>query len=168
MIGVTGSVSAYNADRDADMDIFIVSQRGRLWLTRGFCLVFLKLLGKYPKKGREKGMICPNLLADESRMEWPKEKRNIFTAHEVCMLQPVYDKNDTYLRFMHSNSWAFLYFKNFKFDLSKKIVHNTQKTSRFIDLLEEWAMKLQYRYMRKKMTGEIVTKSFIHMVISYN
>lgn len=162
MVGVTGSVAAYNADREADMDIFIISQKGRLWLTRGFCLLFLKLLRKYPKKGHEKGKICPNLLIDETKLEWPREKHSIFTAHEVCMMQPVYNKDNTYLKFLHSNEWAFANFKNYKVDLTKKLVTHTLRTSKLVDLLEKWAMKMQYNYMKKKMTGEIVQKSFIH------
>ncbi|HAI63061.1 TPA: hypothetical protein DCL89_02425, partial [candidate division WWE3 bacterium] len=36
MIAVTGSLAAYNPEKDSDIDIMIITGKNRVWLTRGF------------------------------------------------------------------------------------------------------------------------------------
>src|SRR5690606_20306217 len=45
-IGVTGSVAAANALDNDDIDLFFVTKRNRLWLSRGFVFLILVILGE--------------------------------------------------------------------------------------------------------------------------
>lgn len=160
-VGITGTVSAFGAEEDDDIDFLIISQKDRLWLVRGFVFVILKILGQLRTDDAPQRKICPNIFLSEDYLFWEKQKRNLFVANEICMLYPLYDKNETYFRFIKENEWVFNYFVNFKvgFDkLSKK----TERTSYFMELLEKAAYVLQKKYMRKRQTTELIEKNRIH------
>lgn len=161
MIAVTGSVAAYSASKKSDIDVFIVAKKNRVWLTRGFVISILKVMNQYRTDKDESKKICPNIFVDESRMTWEKEKRSIYVANDVVMMIPLVNKDNTYLKFMRQNSWAYNYFGNMKqplFELKMEKV----KTSLFGSLLEFLAFRAQLRYMKDKKTDEITTKHFIH------
>jgi hypothetical protein len=110
MIAITGSAAAHNMDKKDDMDIFIVSSKGRLWLTRGFTTIILKTLGKYFSEKDQAQKLCPNLLVDESAMAWNPKNRNVYVAHEIVMMHPIVNKDETYFKFLKKNEWAYDYF----------------------------------------------------------
>src|SRR5258708_2858873 len=92
MLAVTGSVAAFNADKDDDIDIFIVTERNRLWLTRFFVVLMLKAMGVYRSETNPNKKICPNILIDETQLEWNKDKQNIYVAHEIAMMYPIINR----------------------------------------------------------------------------
>ncbi len=160
-VGITGSAAAYCLnDKQQDLDIFIITDRERVWLTRGFITLINKITGKHPKFDGQPGSFCTNIFIDEATLAWDRNNRNVFVATDIVLMQPVVDKNQTYLKFLNSNRWTKEYFANFKFALRKK--DKVKMQSLFLDLLERAAMILQKRYMRKKQTTEITTKHLIH------
>jgi hypothetical protein len=161
MIGITGSLAAYNGEKKADTDILVVVNKNRMWLTRGFLILMLIILGKYPNIRTKKLKICPNIYLDEDKMEWVKEKHNIYSAHEVLMMRPYYEKDNTYFKFLKQNEWAFKYFKNYQIELPKRFKKGKTGENKLIDLLEELARFLEVRYMRD-ITTEKIKKDFIH------
>ncbi len=161
MISLTGSVSAFNADQEADLDALFVVSKNRLWLTRGFVTLVLKILGKFPKIDGEKGKICPNIFIDEKDLTWPKQKQNIHIAHDIVMMQPVINKGTTYFNFISANRWIFKYFANFKISFPKEVKKPVYR-SFLINALEDLAMKIQLKHMEKKKTTEVTTKHLIH------
>ena len=165
MMGVTGSVGAYNATKDDDIDLFIVTEKDRLWISRLFVFLTLKVLNKYPTKETDRGKICPNILVDEKNLKWPKKQQNIYTANEIATLQPIYDSDLTYFKFIKTNSWIFKHLKNFEISFPEKF-GEPKKRSEIIDRLEKVAMKSQLRYMEKRKTSEITKRGFVHFNVS--
>lgn len=161
MIGITGAVAARNAPKDDDIDLFIVTQKNRTWITRLFVWLITKSTGKYPLDGDFRGKVCPNIIVSEENMRWPKDKRNIYVAHEILLLQPIYSKNHTYFKFIKKNKWVFDYFAHLKVN-TKGIEIKPSKESTLLDFIETLSMSLQRLYMRKKKTNEIVEKAVIH------
>lgn len=160
-IGVTGSVAAFNADLDSDLDILVVTKNNRVWLTRGFLFLILKILGELRTDTDPKQKICPNILIDEGYLAWPKNKRNLYVAHEVVMLYPVLDKNNTYFRFLKENAWVRGYFGNFG-DLDYKITSIIASKNWLLNRLEQIAMFFQVKYMSGKLTTEVAKPHLIH------
>jgi predicted nucleotidyltransferase len=161
MIGITGSLAAYNGEKGSDTDILIVANKNRIWLTRGFLILMLIILGKYPNRRSKKLKICPNIYLDEDKMEWVKEKQNIYSAHEVLMLQPYYEKDHTYFKFLKQNEWAFRYFMNCSIELPKRFKRERTGENKLIDLLEGLARYMEIKFMRG-ITTEKIKKDFIH------
>ena len=70
MLTVTGATAKNNAVKNDDIDIFIVTEKNRLWITRSFVWAILKIIGKYAFSGERNKKFCCNLFVDETKMEW--------------------------------------------------------------------------------------------------
>ena len=162
LLAVTGSVAAFNADKDDDIDIFVITQKKRLWLTRFFVVLILKALNKYRTENSPQGKICPNILIDETNMEWQQDKRNIYTAHEIVMMRPIINRDNTYFKFLKKNHWAIEHFGNFHINLPERFKRDYILQSSLVDFCEDTLRTLQLKYMKKKQTTEVTTKNFIH------
>ncbi|HSX39194.1 MAG TPA: hypothetical protein VLI92_01225 [Candidatus Saccharimonadales bacterium] len=161
-LGVTGSVAAFNADKDDDVDIFIITEKNRLWLTRLFVVLTLKSLGVYRTEENPNKKICPNILIDESQLEWDKEKQNIYVAHEIAMMHPVINRDNIYFRFLKRNRWINTYLGNFNVNYPEKFANKSKDQSEFVTKLESIVRSAQMKYMKKKQTSEVTTNNFIH------
>jgi hypothetical protein len=166
-VGVTGSVAAYNSNPQSDIDIFVITEKNRLWLTRGLVATIIKILGKYPthKKEKDGGKICPNLFIDTEAIEWPLSKRNLHIAHDIVLMQPLIDKESTYFKFLKANSWALNYFPNITVNLDEALKDKqTTKTKKswLLNIIENFAQKSQIIYMGKKKSVETTLKHIAH------
>lgn len=159
-VGITGSVAAFNVTEENDIDIFIITQKNRAWITR-LCVVFiLKILDKYPKENCIAEKICPNLIVDEDHMGWNKDSRNLFVANEIIMMIPILSRDNTYFKFLQENLWIKTFFGNFNVSTNKK--SRKSINSSIVDVLENNLMNMQLKYMKDKKTNEVTKKGFIH------
>jgi hypothetical protein len=75
-VAITGALAMDNAEPDSDIDLFILTQPGRLWLCRLLVLVLVRV-------ARLRGVrLCPNFLLSTDRLVLGE--RNLFTAHEIA------------------------------------------------------------------------------------
>ena len=107
-IFLSGSISKGFADHDSDIDYFIVTSPGRLWLSRTMLILFKKLFLFNSKK-----YFCLNYFIDSNHLEIPD--KNIFTAIELKYLLPTYNER-IYQNILKSNHWANEYLPNFKLE----------------------------------------------------
>lgn len=114
MIAVTGALAMGNSDEEDDIDLLIVTSKNRLWLSRGLIVTILRLSGNYRRPSRVKDMICPNMLLDEGHLSVPPKERDLFSAHEVCQLKLLWDKNKIYQKFIKENQWVKRFLPNWK------------------------------------------------------
>lgn len=103
---ISGSLSKEYMDADADIDFFVVTKPGRLWLARTLLILYKKIFLLNSHK-----TFCMNYFIDEAHLEI--EDKNIFTATEVAFLIPTYNK-DLYTNFRAANSWTDAYYPIFK------------------------------------------------------
>ncbi len=107
LIAVTGALAVENSDEGDDIDLMIITAPQRLWLTRGLVVMFLLLTGQYRRPEKIKDMICPNLMISEDTLEFPDH--DLFTAHEIVQMSPIFERGNTYQKFLEANRWI----KNF-------------------------------------------------------
>ncbi len=164
LICLTGAVAAGNSPKEDDIDILIVAQKERLWITRFVVVLILKIMLLYRTDRTEAGKVCPNIFIEDSSMEW-KGNRNLYTAHEVVMMKPLFDRGDYYLRFLTLNSWVKNYIGNFVFEKVDTDI-NIKTSNKVINVLllslENILMKVQLWYMKNKKTIEVTTDKLIH------
>lgn len=163
-IGLSGSLSMNNSRKNDDIDLFIITSQKRLWTTRLLVLGTLALIGERRKRtdslGRDK--ICLNMILSENSLVISRNARNLFTAHEVVQVSPLFNKNNTYEKFLATNKWVLSFLPN---TVLQKFVDlpNTQKKSNIIekvfDTAEALLFCLQYLYMKPNITSEIVEES---------
>lgn len=160
MVAVTGALAMGNVSEESDIDLMVVSQKGTLWTTRLLTLLFLDLIGfprrKYGDKN-QKDKLCLNIWLDEASLTWPKKSRNSYTAHEICQIRPLVNKDKTYDRFIYENLWVREFWPNAV--RLRNIGAKTHPKHPFLAIFEPLARRLQFWHMRGKITREVVTKS---------
>lgn len=114
LVGVTGALAMSNSDKGDDIDLLIITSKNRLWLTRGLVVTFLRLAGLYRRPGKIKNKICPNMFLDEAHLSIPQKERDLFSAHEVCQMKPLWEKRRTYQRYLRANQWSKEFLPNWK------------------------------------------------------
>lgn len=108
-IGITGALAMDNADKDSDIDLLIVSTKGTLWATRMIAYALLKLNNfplRTPNQKEQEDRLCLNMWLEEDQKTWPKEDRNIYTAHEIVQIVSILDRNGFLHSFLAANAWT--------------------------------------------------------------
>lgn len=108
-IGVTGSMARGTASEKSDIDFFLVTKRGRLFLARAMTVLLLSLIGEYRTPDQIGGKICTNCWAtDNSLAVGP---RNEYVAKDYSRMAPFYDPTGLFPRFRAANSWFHRFIK---------------------------------------------------------
>jgi hypothetical protein len=103
MVAITGSLAAHNADASADIDLFLITAPGRVWLTRAMTILIVRLAALY------KVTLCPNYLVAADALEM--SEHNLYTAHELVQMQPLYGAH-WHHRLRTCNQWTLDYLPN--------------------------------------------------------
>lgn len=172
LIGISGALAMKNSDEKDDIDLFIIAKENTLWTTRLFILLFLQFLGVLRRRNEKnlKNKICLNMLVDENFMSLPKTKRDLYNAHEVVQLLPIFERKNTYSRFINANFWI----NHF---LANAFEYQTMQKNRLIDkesfvyrilysilsssILERLSKKIQLWYIKKHKTKEMITDNLL-------
>ncbi|GAB4499157.1 MAG: hypothetical protein OHK0019_35790 [Saprospiraceae bacterium] len=94
---VSGSLSKHCMRADSDIDFFIITEPGRLWLARTLLVFFKKIFLLNSHK-----YFCINYFVDTTHLEI--EEKNLFTATETATLLPMYGR-EWYESFYQANGW---------------------------------------------------------------
>ncbi|MFC1627210.1 hypothetical protein ACFL18_01475 [Patescibacteria group bacterium] len=164
MITITGALSMKNSSQQDDIDLMIITKSNTLWFTRLFAIFLLELFGlrRRPHNSdpdQNNNKICLNLFLDQSSLALAKNSQNLYTAHEVVQVMPIITKNNTHQQFLSANSWVLKHLPNTIIPHSNSVPKYTQPS-----IFETLAFKLQYFYMKPKITNEKITQSsaFFH------
>lgn len=103
-VGLSGSLSKNYMDEKSDIDFFIITAPGRLWVTRMFLITFKKLFLFNSYK-----FFCINYLITTGNLEI--EDKNVFTATELVTLIPTYGAKELGA-FYQANPWAWEFLPN--------------------------------------------------------
>ena len=113
-IYLTGSLALQNAKLYDDIDFMIITETGKLWLTRLILTIYCELLGIRRRLNTEgNNKLCLNLYLSLDDLALPAIKRNLYTAYELIQAMPLYDPKDTRSQLLSSNSWLTHYLPNF-------------------------------------------------------
>lgn len=168
-IGISGALSMENSDEDDDIDLFVITEKKLVWTTRFILVFILILLGVYRnKKSKDyKDKICLNMIIDEENMIFNKKNQNLYTAHEITQMIPVFEKDNIYKKFIEKNNWYEKFLPN---ATQTKRVY-LKKTTNFFDFIFIYFLKIihlenllrfiQKKYMQKSITKETVEKGFL-------
>lgn len=156
LAGVSGGLAMENAAKFHDIDLFIITNKNRLWVSRLFILILLSLLGQRRKRTKEyhlAGKLCVNTLLEEDSLE--QKNRDIFVAHEVLQMKVLWQRDGIYRKYLEDNLWAFKFLPNWVDSSKVSGRYHVLSMMRFpiihitLNLLETWAKKFQLWYMKK-------------------
>ncbi|MBI2268930.1 MAG: nucleotidyltransferase domain-containing protein [Bacteroidetes bacterium] len=149
---LSGSLSKGYVDEEGDIDYFIITKPGRLWLCRTLLVTFKKVFLLNSHK-----YFCVNYFIDSKNLEVPD--KNIFTATELVFARPMYNKN-LCSDFFEANQWKDNFYPNkpvtnlstvplVSDNLLKKINESLFKGS-LGEKLDQWCFKFTLAYWKKK------------------
>lgn len=159
LVAVTGALSMENASDESDIDLLIVTKKGTLWTTRLWVYITLRSFHfalRKPKDKVQKDKLCLNMWLDESDLAWYAKTRNTYTAHEIAQIRPLVNKANTYEKFISENKWVRDYWPN-AVKMTEQTEGSNKRSTILPKFIERLAFWLQYRYMKSKITREIVT-----------
>lgn len=168
LIGISGALSMKNSGKDDDVDIFVITKKDFVWTTRLLMIVFLLIFGVYRTKNslNYSDKICLNMLLDENKMNLEK---NLYIAHEIVQLIPIFERDNAYKAFILENKWV----EDFMFNVLEGNKSYSKKKSGMIDhalifLLNFFAFEklskfLQVNYMKKHITKEIIRDGILRL-----
>lgn len=163
-VGLSGSVAMKNAEKHDDIDLFIITKKNTIWLTRLFSLLVVSFLGKRRSRSaiKTRNLVCLNFFLDESSLGFSKIRQDIYTAHEIAQVLPLFNRSFTYERFLLSNAWVKHYLPN---ALGQTKIKGgkieTTKSSFLLSLFEFIARSIQLWYMRPRQRGEFVSDTVL-------
>ena len=160
----SGSFSLGNTRKDSDVDLMIVSKKGRIWTVRTFFTLLTSLLGVRRYKDKTEDKICLNHYITDKSLRIPFE--SIYTAHLYCHILSVYDSEEDrklFKKFQEENEWMKKYLQNYEFSnlegvrsiKRNKILNSVSKFFEFIlsgkigDYFERKMSKVQTKRIKK-------------------
>ncbi|HXV61760.1 MAG TPA: glycosyltransferase family 1 protein [Vicinamibacteria bacterium] len=102
MVALSGA-SAHDNAKDGDIDLFLVTARGRAWTVALYLFAVMKVLGL-------RRTLCLNYFVAEDRLELAE--RDPFTASQIVGMKPLFGR-DQYIRLVRANAWGARFFPNF-------------------------------------------------------
>lgn len=167
LIAVSGALAMENAHDTDDIDFFVVVSTKTIWITRLFLLLLLHGMGMRRKRSDANfsNKICLNMLVDKAHVTFSKDRQDVYTAHEVFQMKPIFERNGMSDVFVRSNMWVNTFLPNAFVDrkqlLSDVAVVNKKWLGVFFIPLEFLAKKAQLFYMSKHKTTELIIDGFL-------
>jgi hypothetical protein len=165
LVGVTGGVAVNNAVPNDDIDLFIITARDTLWITRALVTFCVEVLGirRHPDDTNVKNKICLNMFMSESVLAIPKKEQDLYSAHEVLQMEPLWARGNSYRQFLEANIWVKKILP-VAWDVKRAGHNNHPKASYvwtavsvfFLRRLEKPAKYFQLWYMKSRRTHEVI------------
>jgi hypothetical protein len=104
MVALSGSLAHLNAERSADLDLFVITAPGHVWSVTLSVLVISRLLG-WRKR------MCLNYVISERAMAI--EPADLFSANQIIHLRPIIG-HDVFEQFVNANPFVKRFYPNFE------------------------------------------------------
>lgn len=167
LIAVCNSLSYNNAKEGSDIDLFVVTAKDRIWMTRLSMMIITLFLGLRPPKDKVKDKICLSFYVTDDNLDLSKikiAKDDIYLDFWLASLQPIYQRGNFYDKLLGENLWLKKYFPNFlpkelgvrlrieDTSFSKAVVETKEYMldGQLGDWLESKVKKLQRKMMSQK------------------
>lgn len=166
LVGISGGLAMGNAKENDDIDLFIITESDDLWLARFIIVLVFNLLGKRrrPNSRDVNNLICLNMFIDENHLALSASERDLFSAHEVVQMFPIWSKNHSYEKFLLANRWVQKYIVHATANIDIRLnirnfdIFGKRKQFIFLNLL---LGKIQKWYMKNRKTTEMVSNYIV-------
>src|SRR3989344_409226 len=168
LVAISGALAMKNSRKDDDIDLVIVTQKNKLWTARFLANLLLLPFKRDPAGQKISDRACLNMFLDESDLSI--KDHNMYTAHEICQMKLIWDRDNTYSKFLRAKAWIRGYLPNWHESRVENQSRKSKSRSFFslytvhFDLIERLLRNFQLWYMNKKLTTERIssTQLFFH------
>ena len=170
LIAITGNLAMLSASDNDDIDLLIMTENKRIWLTRLLCVLILKAIGVYrqPQESQVADKICLNMFLDSDHLTLPTIERDLYCAHEIVQMKPLLFRHGYENILLKKNPWVKKYLPNaYEAEYRKgRSLTNLSRCdlgidSNFFDFLELLAKKFQLFYMSRRRTTEVIRDGYL-------
>lgn len=168
LVGISGGLAIKNADENDDIDLFIITQHEFIWVARFISIIIMELLRvrRKPSSDSVKNLVCLNMFMDESSLSLLPNERDMFSAHEVVQMYPIWSRGTIYNTFLYKNRWVQQYLLHV---LPTVVVKNDMKTVNYrksifanpFSILQFLLKKIQIWHMQKRITTESISDTML-------
>lgn len=171
MIAVGNIMGAHNLRNEGDIDFFIITAQGRIWLARFFAIIIVKLMRLRPNLKNSKDKICLSFFISEENLDLKElmlinseKEDDTYFIYWFAGLVPIYDKNGIYDKFIKSNGWLLKYLPNF---INPNILNRRKTTtarsgnypvnlifSRLENFFKKWQLKIMPKEIKEIMNKD--------------
>lgn len=116
-IFVCNSVGTEQAKAKGDIDFFIITAPGRIWLVRFFTNLILRLWGRRTYGQKTNNRICLSFYVDSENLDLSGLRAMEDDIHFIYWLHqmvPLYDPENYYAKFSAANNWTKKFLPNLK------------------------------------------------------
>ena len=103
------SVGAGAATAESDIDLFVITAPGRIWIVRLFTNLILRFFGMRTYGERRADKICLSFFVDFNHLNfssWRVANDDVYLAYWLYQLTALYDPDSHYERLLAANGWA--------------------------------------------------------------
>jgi len=114
-ISVVNLSSFFNCEKGSDIDLFIITEKNKIWTARFLSTFLMHILGLRRYKRKIAKRICLSYYISEEKMNLEytnPEKYKIFLAFWIAQHAPVLNYNKTFEKFYKENRWIADYLPN--------------------------------------------------------
>jgi len=137
MVGICNSLAFFDAEKGSDIDIFIITEKNRMFFARLFAVIFTQILGIRRHGNRVKGRFCLSFMISAENMNLEKLKINdedIYFIYWIRLLQPIIGQS-TYHAFINENAWIKRFFE-YEINQNKLLLPESKPLIRFQKVFE--------------------------------
>ena len=165
-VAISGALAMQNSHKNDDIDLVLITFKNALWTTRFLANILLLPFKRNPKGEKVSDRACLNVFLDESNLK--VTPASLYLAHEICQMKPLWDRDNTYQKFINANKWVKKFLPNWQPEgmengkwkmvngKSKKSIHSLFTIN--YSLIENFLKSFQLWYMRSKITTERIGK----------
>ena len=153
VVTLANVIGAHNMRDEGDIDFFIITTRGRIWLTRLFCTGLTKILNKRPTKNNKRDKICLSFYISEDSLNLDDLKikpTDPYFEYWLKTMILLYNKDRVYENFLKANNLRAEQINNQIVGSSCKLLgHYSENIQNciFFDYLEKIFKKWQLKIM---------------------
>lgn len=154
---LSGSISKNCMDENSDIDFFIVTEPGRLWVAHLFCTAFKKIFLFNSSK-----LFCYNFFIDSEHLLI--NDKSIYTAIEICTLVPLYGY-EYYVKIIKMNAWVKEYYPNLPLYQNNDVIKKQTCVQNKLEVIfknsfGEWLDKKFLAFSIKRRTKRLAPEIF--------
>lgn len=162
LVAIGNILGPSNLRDGGDIDFFIVTQKDRLWLTRFFCTVLMKLTAQRPVPGNERDKICLSFYVSDDSLNLENLMLNsddLYFIYWLVNLEIIFDSGSVYNKLVKHNAWIFSKLPNWR-QKEKGVRHQVSSFSSPIykkiwDLIFYPLENIFYRIQKKRLPSDI-------------
>lgn len=106
MLAIGNSVAMNGAHSESDIDLFIITQKKRMWYVRIFLTFMLSILGQRKTAKYHAGKFCLSFFMTDEHLSLQNIalENDIYLYYRILTLKPIINNDTTYERFIQANS----------------------------------------------------------------